>query len=90
MAKRPDLTSRQRKIVDRYYQHLDTITITKLQELVSELYLAEPAAAARLWKRAETALAKSAAGDAEVRRVLETRDVQALARLVQDLSRRTP
>lgn len=87
MAKRPDLSSTQRKIVGRYYEHLDTITITKLQELVSELYLAEGKSRERLWKRIDTALAKSQARAPAVRAVLESRDVEALARLVQELSR---
>lgn len=87
MAKRPDLSAYQRKIVNRYYENLDTITLTKLQELVSDLYLADEKAAGRIWKRIETALAKSLAKDAAVRRVLESRDVEAFARLVQELSR---
>lgn len=86
MAKRPDLTSTQRKIVSRYYEHLDTITVQKLAESVSELYLAEGKAADKLWKRVETALAKTSAGDARVRQILTSRDVAALAKLVADLS----
>lgn len=88
MAKRPDLTSAQRRIVDRYYANLDTITITKLQEAVSELYLAEGKAADRIWKRVETALAKSGANSAEAKQVLAARDVEGFARLVQELGRR--
>lgn len=87
MAKRPDLSAAQRKIVNRYYENLDTITLNKLQELVSELYLAEGKARDRLWKRIETALAKSPAKGAAVSRVLASRDVEAFARLVQELSR---
>lgn len=85
MAKRPDLTNTQRKIVSRYYEHLDTITVQKLAESVSELYLAEGKAADRLWKRVETALAKTKASDARVRGILESRDVAALAGLVAEL-----
>lgn len=87
MAKRPDLSSSQRKIVNRYYENLDTITLNKLQELVSELYLAEGKAKDRIWKRIETALAKSPAKAAAVGRVMASRDVEAFARLVQELSR---
>lgn len=82
MAKRPDLSSHQRKIVNRYYEHLDTISVQKLQEAVSDLYLAEGKAAERLWKRVETALAKTTANDASVRAILEKRDVTALAELL--------
>ncbi|MBK7403938.1 MAG: hypothetical protein IPJ41_04730 [Phycisphaerales bacterium] len=86
MAKRPDLSSTQRKIVNRYYEHLDTISIQKLQEAVSELYLAEGKAADRIWKRVETALAKTSASDANVRTVLAKRDVTGLAHLVAKLA----
>jgi len=34
------LTRHQAKIVERYYTHRDTIMLTRLQELVTELYLA--------------------------------------------------
>jgi hypothetical protein len=85
MAKRPDLTSHQRKIVNRYYEHLDTIIITKLQEAVSELYFAEGKAAERIWKRVETALAKTSASDAAVRTALEKRDVKVVAEIVSRL-----
>jgi hypothetical protein len=86
LAKRPDLTRTQRGIVNRYYDNLDTITIGKLQEAVSELYLAEGKAADRIWKRVETALAKTEAADTRVRKILESRDVTALAELVGSLS----
>lgn len=87
MAKGQDLSRHQQKIVRRYYEHLDTLTLEKLAESVSELYLATDAkAAAKLWKRVETALAKTAANDARVRKVLEERDVKGLAQLVNDLA----
>lgn len=82
-----DLTNHQRKIVSRYYEHRDTIMTQKLGEIVSELALAESdKARERLWGRAETALKNLAANDARVRRVLGTRDLEGLARLVGELS----
>lgn len=86
MAKRPDLSHTQRKIVSRYYDNLDTITVQKLAELVSELYLAEGKSADRLWKRVETALAKTSVGDATIRGILEKRDIAGLAKLVSRLT----
>ena len=85
MAKRPDLSRAQRSIVNRYYQNLDSITVQKLQELVSELYLAEGKQAQRLWKRVETALAKIEGQDAAINRVVESHDLTALAQLVTKL-----
>ena len=41
MAKGQEYSSYQRKVINRYYDNIDTITLTRLQELVSDLYLAE-------------------------------------------------
>lgn len=46
MAKRPDLSAHQRKIVDRYYQHRDTIWATRLGELVGDIGVAQAEALA--------------------------------------------
>lgn len=86
MAKR-DLTGHQRKIVDRYYEHRDTIMVHKIGEIVSELAMAESDKARdRLWTRAEKALANLSANEARVRKVLSDRSVEGLARLVGELS----
>ncbi|HZW06160.1 MAG TPA: hypothetical protein VFF65_03475 [Phycisphaerales bacterium] len=86
MAKRPDLTHTQRKIVDRYYEHHDTIQLAKLQELIGELYLAADAKAAeKLWKRAETALRAAKVDEAKVALATAKRDVKQLAITVEGL-----
>ena len=79
MAKQ-ERTNYQKKVISRYYENLDTITLTKLQELVTELYLAEtPAQKDRLWLRVEKALAKMKIGPAIVTHLLEKKDVRLLA-----------
>lgn len=90
MAKR-DLTAHQEKIVKRYYAHHDTIQVNKLEELVSELWLAQAEgdpdlkakALNRLWKRVRTALDRLDIPASGVEQVCQARDVQALARLVK-------
>jgi len=90
MAKGQDLSSHQRKIVSRYYEHLDTIALNTLGELVGDLYLNESETKqTRLWKRVETALAKLGPPDSRVQRILERRDVEGLAGLVGELGGRT-
>lgn len=75
----------QNKIISRYYENLDTITLTKLQELVTELYLAETAAQKeRLWQRAEKAMAKMKVSPAIVRHLLDKKDVRLLAENLND------
>ena len=92
MAKRPDLSSCQKKIVNRYYLHRGTIVITRLQEIISDLYLAEGKKADQLWKRAETALrglnTEPELPASRVDKVLEDRDLSGLAGLVNDLDAR--
>ncbi len=86
MAKGQFLTSHQQGIVKRYYENRDTISIQRLGELVSELYLADtPAKAEKLWKQAEAALATCGAGKAEVAKVLASRKPEALALLLKKL-----
>ena len=51
MAKQ-EYTAYQQGIISNYYNQLDTIMLTKLQELVSELYMADTdAKKKRLWDR---------------------------------------
>ena len=53
----PDYTRHQKKIIERYYDRREEIMLAKLQEIVTELYLAETDAKRdQLWKRAEKAM----------------------------------
>lgn len=81
MAKR-DLSAYQQKIVKRYYENADTITMTKLQELVTEIYLAEGKKADTLWKRAADHLAKTDTKPDRIESIVAARDVEALAAIV--------
>ncbi len=82
MGKRPDLSTGQKKIVDRYYQNRDNISANKLGELVSELYLAlgDEKKTARLWKQAATALKNLGVAPGEIQRLTEKGDLEALAK----------
>lgn len=89
MAKGQHLSRYQQKIVRRYYEHGDTISLTKLGESASELFLCTDAKkAGKLWETVERALGKLAPTDARAKKVIETRDVKGLAQLVSDLSAR--
>lgn len=87
MAKGQHLSSYQRGIVNRYYQNLDTITLQKLGEIVSDLYLADsPKKIDSLWQRAEKALSKADPEGERAPKIIESRDVAALAAFVGYLS----
>ena len=84
MAKQ-ERTNYQNKVISRYYENLDTITLTKLQELVTELYLAETSAQKdRLWLRVEKALTKMKVSPAIAAHLLEKKDVRLLAENLND------
>lgn len=86
MAKRPDLSSYQKKIVQRYYEHRDTLTAAKLGDLVGELYLADsPAKAEKLWKKAHQALLRAGANKPQVEKLVAEKNIKALAELVNQL-----
>lgn len=70
----------QQKVISRYYENLDTIMLTKLQEMVTDLYLAETAAQKdRLWLRVEKAMAKMKVNPAIIRHLVGKKDIRLLA-----------
>jgi hypothetical protein len=84
MAKR-EHSKYQQGIISQYYDRLDTIMLTKLQELVGELYLADAEAKRdRLWKRVDRAMAKLGVPPAIVKHIMARKDVEVLAKNVQD------
>lgn len=88
MPKGQPLSAYQQGIVKRYYEHKDGLMVQKLQEAVSELYLADsPKKAEKLWKTVETALASMKADPGAAAKVLASKDVKALAELVQKLAK---
>ena len=71
------------KIIRNYYENRDGIMLQSLGEIVSELYLASnDARRAQLWRRAETALRNLKIAEAEMARIIQNRDLGALAKLV--------
>ena len=80
-----DYTKHQQKIISNYYQNLDTILLARLQEIVTEIYLAEtPKKKTQLWARVEKAL-NSLKIPAEIKaHILEKQDVKVLAQHLQD------
>lgn len=89
MAKGQYLSSYQKGIVSRYYEHADARVVQKLQEIVSDLYLAsDEKAAGKLWKSAEAALKQAKVDEAKVARVLASKKVTDLAALVGEIAGR--
>ncbi len=89
MAK--DRSKYQQKIISNYYDNLDTIMLTKLQELVTELYLADSKAKAdRLWDRAQKAMEKLKIKPAIIEHIMKTRSVTVLAKNLEKWLKASP
>lgn len=75
----------QKSVIKGYYDNLDTILLTKLGELVSELYLADTdVKKQRLWQRAKKAMVQLKIKPAIVDHIMEKQDVEILAKNLQD------
>ena len=84
MAKQ-QYSSHQKKIIANYYDNLDTIMLTKLQELVTELYLADSKQKQdRLWKQAHKAMVKMKIKPALIDHIMKQRIVTTLAKNLED------
>jgi len=86
MAKGRHYSGYQKGIIKRYYENKDTLMSQKLGEIVSELYLCEDdKKASRLWRSAATALLNAGVIEARVERVVEDRDLEGLAKLLNEI-----
>ena len=80
-----DYTKHQQGIIKRYYQNIDQVAWQRLSELVGELYLASGKKREKLWASAANFMQKLEVPQARIDKLLETKDVEALARLVKEL-----
>ena len=75
----------QRDVISRYYDNIDAITLTRLQELVSQLYLAESKPKqAKLWERVHKAMLKLKVRQAIIEHIMNKKDVVILAKNLED------
>jgi hypothetical protein len=80
-----DHSSYQNKVISRYYDNLDTIMLGKLQELVTELYLADSQKKSdKLWERAHKAMVKLKIKPQIMDHIMKTRSVEVFAKNLQD------
>lgn len=79
-------TKFQQKAIQNYYDNRDTIALQRLEELVTELYLAEGKKRERHWKTARTHLAKLGVPQKQVDDLIAKDQPEALAMLVKKLA----
>jgi hypothetical protein len=82
-----DFTPHQQKIIKRYYDNLDTITVQKLGELVGDLYLAQGKKRQTVWKSIEAALKKLEVPQGRIDVLKQKDDPALVAELVKELTR---
>jgi len=75
----------QRDVISRYYDNIDAITLGNLQELVSQLYLANSKAKqAQLWARTHKAMLRLKVKPGIIEHIMNKKDVVILAKNLED------
>ena len=80
-----NFTKHQQKIIKNYYDNREAISLQRLSELVTELYLAEGKARERQWKYIVGALEKLELPAERIEHLRKKDDPQLLAKLVEEL-----
>lgn len=75
----------QQSVIRNFYENRDAISVQRLQELASELYLAKGKKKDQLWKQLRTHLETLRVDPARIEYILEQQDPALVARLAQEL-----
>jgi hypothetical protein len=75
----------QDRIIRNYYQNRDEIMLQRLGELVTDLFLAEGQARARLWKRVAEVLTKLKVPKPEIQHLVRSQDPALVANVLKRL-----
>jgi hypothetical protein len=80
-----DFSSHQQKIIKRYYQNIDQISLQRLSELVADLYLAEGKKREKVWQSAAGCMEKLGIPAARIAHLLNEKKPELVANLVKEL-----
>ncbi|MCA9107723.1 MAG: hypothetical protein R3B96_07070 [Pirellulaceae bacterium] len=75
----------QEKVIRNYYQNRDSIALQRIQELLSDLYLAEGKKRESVWKSLATHLEKAGLPAAEVAHLREQDKPELVANVIKRL-----
>lgn len=81
----PEYSRHQQNIIKNYYENRSAISLQRLQELVTELYLAEGKKRARQWKLIAGHLEKIGMKPDRIAMLIEKDDPALIAQLVEQL-----
>jgi hypothetical protein len=80
-----NFTRHQQGIIKRYYENFDQITLTRLGELVGDLYLAEGKKREKVWKSAVAAMEKLGVPASRIAQIQQADSPELLAKLVKEI-----
>ena len=86
MAKR-EYTKHQQGIIRRYYDNRDAIDEGRLQELVTNIFLASGKKLAKHWETAEDTMRRLEVPESRIRHVVDSKDATVLAKVVEDIQK---
>jgi hypothetical protein len=90
MAKK-EYSAYQKDVIGRYYENQEAISLQSLQEIVSELYLAESATKVqKLWERAHKAMVRLKIQPAIIQHIMTTQNIEILAKNVTEWLSKKP
>ena len=82
-----DYTPYQRGIINRYYEHRDTLALQKLAEIVSNLYLETNAnKKKRAWKSALAQMVAAGVHEKRAQEIADKEDLEGLAKVVETMT----
>jgi hypothetical protein len=81
----PKRTNYQDRVIRNYYQNRDAILLQRLGELVTDLFLSEGKAKARLWKRVAEILEKFKIPQAQIQHLVRSDNPTLVANVLKKL-----
>lgn len=75
----------QQNIIKNYYENREAISLQRLSELVTELYLAEGKARQKQWKNVAAALEKLKIPASRIEHLVKSDNPSLVAKLVEEL-----
>ena len=75
----------QQGVINNYYKNRESISLQKLQENVTELYLAEGKKRDQVWKRIEGHLEKLGLPQSRIQHLMENNDPALIAKVVEEV-----
>jgi hypothetical protein len=80
-----DYSKFQQKVIKNYYDNREAISLQRLGELVTELYLAEGKAREKQWKNIVSALEKLKVPPARIQHLVKQDNPALVAKLLEEL-----